>query len=116
MIWNVFEKESQSNSRFNAWNALVLTVHTVKMPVGYGKHAIKCMGKPLSVMTHLKKIIVEIKATDNCLAHALFLAIGIIEKNLNYESYRKGWKILPVVRDLLEETGVDLASGGGSQN
>jgi len=40
VIWSVFEKVSQSNSRFNALDTHVVTVHSVKMPFGYGKHAI----------------------------------------------------------------------------
>jgi hypothetical protein len=31
VIWSVFEKVSQSNSRFNALDRLVVTVHSVKM-------------------------------------------------------------------------------------
>jgi len=71
VIWSVFEKVSQSNVRFNALDTLVVTVHSVTMPVGYGKHAIKSMGRTLSVMAHLKSSIVEVKAEENCLAHAL---------------------------------------------
>ena len=41
VIWSVFEKVSQSNARFNALDTLVVTVHSVKMPVGHGKGAIK---------------------------------------------------------------------------
>jgi len=41
VIWSVFEKASQSNSSFNASDILVVTMHSVKMPVGYGKRAIK---------------------------------------------------------------------------
>ena len=103
VIWSVFEKVSQSNSRFNALDTLVVTMHSVKMPVSYGKHEIKGMGRPLSV---------KVKATHTCLAHALIIAIARVEKDSNYESYRKGWKILPVVRDLLETTGIYLARGG----
>jgi hypothetical protein len=36
VIWSVFEKVSQSNSRFNALDRLIVTVHYVKMPVGSG--------------------------------------------------------------------------------
>ena len=50
VIRSVFEKVSQSNSRFNALDTLVVTVHSVKMPAGF---AIKTMGRPLSVMAHL---------------------------------------------------------------
>jgi len=58
VIWSVFEKVAQSNSRFDASDTLIVTVHSVKMPVGYGKHAMKSIGRPLSVMAHLKKSIV----------------------------------------------------------
>ena len=59
VIWSVFEKVSQSNSRFNALDKLVVTVHSVKMPVCYVMHTIKSMGRPLSVMAHLKSSIVK---------------------------------------------------------
>ena len=68
---------------------LVVTVHSVKMPVGFG-NGIKTKGRPLSVMAHLKRSIVEIKATDNCLAHAFIIAIASVEKDSNYDSYRRG--------------------------
>ena len=68
VIWSVFKKVSQSNSRFNALDTLVVTVHSVKMPVGFG-YGIKIKGRPLSVMAHLKKSIVEVKDEENCLAH-----------------------------------------------
>jgi hypothetical protein len=60
VIWSVFEKVSQSNSRFNALDKLVIEVHSVKMPVGFGR--VKSKGRPLSVMAHLKRSIVEVKA------------------------------------------------------
>jgi len=56
VIWSVFEKVSRSNSKFNALETLVVTVHSVKMHVGYGKHAIKSMGRPQSVMAHYKNV------------------------------------------------------------
>jgi len=59
------------------------------------------------------KIIIEIKATDNSLTHALIIAIARVVNDTKFESYRKGQKIGPVVRDLLETTGIDLASGTG---
>jgi hypothetical protein len=65
VIWSVFEKFSQSNSRFNALGTLILTVHSVRMPVCFGKYAITSMGRPLSVMAHLKKIIVAFKSEQN---------------------------------------------------
>jgi len=49
---------SQSNSRFNALDTLVVNVHSVKMPVGYGG-GIKTMGRPVSVLEHLKETITQ---------------------------------------------------------
>ena len=43
---NVWEKVIQSNSRFNALDTLVLEIHSVRMPVGFGL-AIKTKGRPL---------------------------------------------------------------------
>jgi len=103
---------SQSNARFNALDTLVVTVHSVTMPVGYGKHAIKSKGRPLSVMAQLKRSIVEVKAEENCLAHALIIAIARVENDVNYTAYGKGRKIRPVVEALLQQTGIDLTRGG----
>ena len=88
------EKVSQSNSRFNALGTLVVTVHSVRMPVGFGKHAITSRGRPLSVMAHLKKSIEEVKAEENCLAHALIIAIVKVDKVRNYKAYIEGRKIV----------------------
>ena len=66
MIWSVFETVSQSNSRFNALDTLVVNVHSVKMPLGFGGGGIKIMGRPVSVLAHLKKSIIQVKATENC--------------------------------------------------
>ena len=104
---------SQSNSRFNALDTLVVTVHSVKMPSGFGERARKIMGRPLSTMVHLKKRIVEAKSEENCLAHALVIAIAKVENDPNYKAYIQGRKIRNVVQTLLEETGIDLTSGGG---
>jgi hypothetical protein len=54
LILNVWQKVTQSNSRFNALDKLVLEVHSVKMPVGFGR-GIKTKGRPLDVLAHLKK-------------------------------------------------------------
>ena len=37
VIFNVWGKVTQSNSRFNALDTLVLENHSVKMPIGFGK-------------------------------------------------------------------------------
>ena len=112
VVWSVFEKVSQSNSRFNALDTVV-TVHSVKMPVGYGRRAIKSRGRPLSVMANLKRSIVEVQAEENCLAHADVIAISRLEKGPNYNSYRRGYKISPVVQNLCKKTGIDLSNGAG---
>jgi len=56
VIWSVFEKVSHSNSRFNALDTLVETVHSVRLPVGFGKHAITSRGRPLSVLRTSRKV------------------------------------------------------------
>ena len=89
MIWSVFEKGSQSNARFNALDTLV-TVHSVTMPVCFGRVALKSRGRPLSVMAHPKRIIVEVKAEESCLAHVLIIAIAIVDNEANYKAYRQG--------------------------
>jgi len=116
VIWSVFEKVSQSNARFNALDTIVVTVHSVKMPVGYGKHAIKSMGRALSVISHLKRSIVEVKAEENCLAHVLIIAFARVDNDANYKAYRRGRKVRPVVEALLQQTGIDLTRGGGCPN
>ena len=59
VIWSVFEKAAQSNGRFNVLDKLTLVVHAVRMLVGFG--GVKTKGRPLSVMTHLKRSINEVK-------------------------------------------------------
>jgi hypothetical protein len=108
VIWSVFEKVSQSNSRYNALNRLVVTVHSVKMPVGFGRRALNTMGRPIFVVAHFKRSIIEVKAEDNCLAHALMIAIARVNNDSNYNSYHRGDKIRPAVENLLATTGIDL--------
>ena len=55
----------------------------------------------------------EVKAEENCLAHAFVIAIARVNKDPNYNSYRRGRKIRPVVQNLLETTGFNLDRGGG---
>ena len=112
VIWSVFEKVAQSNSRFNALDKLVVTVHSVRMPVGFGRGD-KTMGRPTSVMAHLKSSIVEFKSEENCLAHAVILGIAKLNNDPNYIAYGKCRKIRSVVQNLLETTGINLDHGGG---
>jgi len=41
VIWSVFEKVIHSNARFNALDTLVVTVHLIKIPVGFGRVTLK---------------------------------------------------------------------------
>jgi len=58
LIWSVFEKVVQSNARFDAFDKLIVTVHSVILPVGHGRAKYK--GRPLAVMAHFKRSIVEV--------------------------------------------------------
>jgi hypothetical protein len=109
VIWPVFEKVAQSNARFNALDKLVMVVHSVKMPVGFGRFATK--GSTLETMVLLKRSIVEVNAEYNCLAHALIIIIAKLTNDPNYKAYRQERKICPVV-NLLETTGIDQSDGG----
>jgi len=62
VIWSVFEKVVQSNARFNALDRLVVVVHWVAMPVGFGRVAVRTKGRQLAVMAHMKRSITEIRA------------------------------------------------------
>ena len=103
---------AQSNSRFNALDTLVVTVHSGKIPIGLGR-GIMTRGRPLSLIAPVKSSIMEIKAENNCLVYALIVAIARVENDVNYTAYRNGRKIRPVVQTLLQETGIDLTSVPG---
>jgi hypothetical protein len=111
-IWCVFEKVAQSNARFHALDQLIVEVHSVRMPVDFGG-GVKTKGRTLSVMAHLNMSIVEVKAENNCLAHALIIAIAKVTNDPNYKAYIQGHKIRPVIDHLLETTGIDLKNGDG---
>ena len=86
---------------------LILEVHSVKMPVGFGR-GLKTKCRQLDTLAHLKTSIVKVKSETNCLAHALVIAIAKTTNDHNYKSYRDGRKIGPVVERLLEKTGINL--------
>jgi hypothetical protein len=113
VIWNVFEKVSQSNSRFNALDTLTIAVHSVRMSVGFGFQGIKTKGRPLHVMAHLKKSIIPVKSEKNSLAHAMVTAITKITGDSNYKAYIQGWKIRPIDDNLLATTGINIHIDGG---
>jgi hypothetical protein len=64
-------------------------------------------------MAHLKRSIIEVRAEENCLAHALIIAIDRLNNDSNYNSNRHGYKIRPEVDHLLQTTGIYLSNGGG---
>jgi len=64
-------------------------------------------------MAHHKISIVEVKAEENCLAHALIIAIAKVDNDANYKPHRQGRKIRSVVQTLLQETCIDLINGAG---
>jgi hypothetical protein len=111
VIRNVLDRVTKNKARFGALDRLIVTVHSVKMPVGFD--GIKTRGRWLSVMAHLKKSIIEVKAEQNCLAHALVIAIAKLNDDPNYKSYIPGRRINSVVDRLLETTGIVLSNGGG---
>jgi len=88
VIWSVLGKVAQSNARFNALDKLVLTVHSVKMPIGHCRITTK--GRPLETMAHQKRSIVVVKAEENCLAHALIISIAKLTNDSDYSAFRKG--------------------------
>ena len=47
--------------------------------------AIKTKGRPLDIVAHLKKSIVQVKSETKSLAHALFIAIAKITYDPNYK-------------------------------
>jgi hypothetical protein len=110
VILSLVQKVSQSNARFNVMDKLIMTVDSVRMPVVFAR-GIKSRGRPLSVMAHLKKSVVLVKASENCLAHSKIIAIAKVENDPNYKAYRKGRKIRPVVQKLLDKTVIFLTGG-----
>ena len=113
VLWSVFEKVTQSKARYQALDTLTFYVHSVRMPTGFGKGDETSKGRSVSVMINLKKSIVEVMTEENCLAHALVIAITKVTNNPDYQAYRKGREILPKVHELLQASGVDLSRGGG---
>ena len=110
----MFDKVKQSNSRFNASDTVIVTVHSVTIPVGFGRVAIKRKGRTLASMVQLKRSIVEVRTEENCLAHALIIAITRLNNDPNYKAYRQGRKVLPVVDQLLVTTSIDFKNGAGT--
>jgi hypothetical protein len=60
VIWSVFSKVAQSNARYNGLDRMIVVIHSVKMPVGFGRKAVKSKGRPLSETVHLKRSIIDV--------------------------------------------------------
>ena len=73
VIWSIFGKVSQSNARFNALDKLEMVVHSVKWPSALDMSLLRV---ELLRLLNLKRGIVEVKAEDNCSAHALIISIA----------------------------------------
>jgi G:T-mismatch repair DNA endonuclease (very short patch repair protein) len=111
VIMSLVGKVCQSNANFKSTDILSIKVDCVKVPQGHG--GVKTKGRALSVLSHLKTSVVEVKSRDKCLAHAIVIAIAHVTQDPNYTSYRRGWKIKPKVDDLIAASGVNLSNGGG---
>jgi hypothetical protein len=72
----------------------------------------------MAVMAQLKRSIVEIKAEENCVAHALVIAVAIMTNDHNYKAYSMGRKknILPKVREFFRGCAAISAQEEGSLN
>ena len=65
-------------------------------------------------MVHLKRSMKEVSAEENCLAHALIIVIARLNNDPNCASYWRGNKIRPLVKELLDTSGIDLKNGAGN--
>jgi hypothetical protein len=92
--WLVFGKLAQHNARFNALDKIVLNIHYVKMPIGNGVDGIASKGRPLANVAHLKTSIVQFKTENNCLAHALVIAVAKLTYCPDYNAFIQGRYIL----------------------
>jgi hypothetical protein len=64
-------------------------------------------------MAHLKRCVVELRASENCFVHAIIIAIPKAENDPDYKAYGQGRKILPVVQNMLAKTSIDQSEGEG---
>jgi len=55
----------------------------------------------------IKKSIVTVKATFQCLAHATIITMAMVNGDLKYKSYRKGRCMKQLVQDLLSSSDLD---------
>jgi len=86
---------------------LGLDVHLdyVRMPAGNGKRTEKMKGRPLTVLSAIKRSIVVVKAAFLCLAHAFIMAVARVNGDPKYTSYRDGYLLDLPVECLLNASG-----------
>jgi len=113
VVWSVLGKVIQSNARFALTDRLEVHLDPVRLPAVNG--VVKTKGRSLDVPSAIKKSIV-VKAAFLCLAHALIIAIAMVNNDSKYVSYRHGWCLEEPVEELLNSSGVDLSNGGGLKN
>jgi len=111
VVWSVLGKVIQSNARFALTDRLEVHLVHVRMPAGNGRE--KTKGRSLDVLSAIKKRIVVVKAAFLRLAHALIIAIAMVNCDQKYDSYRHGKVLRQPVEELLNASGVDLSNGGG---
>jgi len=67
-------------------------------------------------MAQLQTSVVDVQAKENCLAHAIIIAIAKAENYPEYAAYRRRYKVRPAEKKLLANTGIDFSGGGGFPN
>ena len=77
----MFEEVAQSNIRYNAMDRLDVVVHSARMPVGFRRTDLRTKSRQLANVAYLKRSIIELKAENICLAHALIIAIARMNKD-----------------------------------
>jgi hypothetical protein len=112
LLWNMFERATQANARFNALATLTFAVDSVRMAVGFGDRVLRSRGRPLSVMANLKRSIAKVVTEENCLAHALVFAVVTLANDPDCKAAHGRNYILPKVRQL-DVMDVELSNGGG---
>ena len=113
VVWAVLGKVIQSNAKFGLTDRLEVHLDHVRMPAGNGKRAEKTKGRSLNVLSAIKKSIVTVQATVNCLAYALIIAMARVNGDPKYQLYRHSKSFKKPVEDLLKASGVDVPNGGG---
>ena len=81
VVWSVLGKVVKRNARFGLSDRLEVHLDHVRMPAGHGKTAEKTKGRPLDILSAIKKSIVVVKAAFSCLAHALSIAMAKVNSD-----------------------------------